>query len=34
MENELRADRDGTVAEIQAREGTTVESGAALVVIQ
>jgi biotin carboxyl carrier protein len=34
MENELRADRDGTVAEIQAREGTTVESGATLVVIQ
>jgi len=34
MENELRSDREGRVAEIQAREGTTVESGASLVVIQ
>ena len=34
MENELRADRDGTVAEIHAREGTSVEAGALLVVIQ
>jgi biotin carboxyl carrier protein len=34
MENELRAARDGTVAEIHAREGTSVEAGALLVVIQ
>jgi biotin carboxyl carrier protein len=34
MENELRSDREGRVAEIQAREGTTVESGTSLVVIQ
>jgi biotin carboxyl carrier protein len=34
MENELRSDRDGTVAEIFARDGMTVESGAPLVVIQ
>jgi biotin carboxyl carrier protein len=34
MENELRADRDGTVAEIHAREGMLVEAGALLVVIQ
>ena len=34
MENELRADRDGTVAEIHAREGMSVESGALLIVIQ
>lgn len=34
MENELRADRDGTVAEIHAREGMSVEAGALLVVIQ
>src|SRR6185436_13247994 len=27
MENELRADRDGTVAEIHAREGMSVEAG-------
>ena len=30
MENELRADRDGTVAEIHAREGMSVEAGALL----
>jgi biotin carboxyl carrier protein len=34
MENELRAERDGTIAEIPVREGETVESGAVLVVIQ
>jgi biotin carboxyl carrier protein len=34
MENELRSDRDGTVAEVFARDGMTVESGAPLVVIQ
>jgi len=33
MENELRADRDGTIAEIHAREGLLVEAGALLVVI-
>jgi biotin carboxyl carrier protein len=34
MENELRAGRDGTVAEIHAREGTSVDAGALLIVIQ
>ena len=34
MENELRADRDGTVAEIHAREGMSVDAGALLIVIQ
>ena len=34
MENELRADRDGTVAEIHTREGMSVEAGALLVEIQ
>jgi biotin carboxyl carrier protein len=34
MENELRADRDGTVAEIHTREGMSVEAGALLIVIQ
>jgi biotin carboxyl carrier protein len=34
MENELRASRDGTVAEIHAREGMSVEAGALLIVIQ
>ena len=34
MENELRADRDGTVAEIHIREGMSVEAGALLIVIQ
>ena len=34
MENELRADRDGTVAEIHVREGMSVDAGALLVVIQ
>ena len=34
MENELRADRDGTVAEIHAQEGTSVDAGVLLVVIQ
>jgi biotin carboxyl carrier protein len=33
-ENELRADRDGTVAEIHTREGMSVDSGALLIVIQ
>jgi biotin carboxyl carrier protein len=34
MENELRASRDGIVAEIHAREGMSVDAGALLVVIQ
>jgi len=34
MENELRASRDGTVAEVHAREGVSVDAGALLVVIQ
>jgi biotin carboxyl carrier protein len=34
MENELRAGRDGTVAEVHAREGQSVEAGTLLVVIQ
>ncbi|HMD36978.1 MAG TPA: acetyl-CoA carboxylase biotin carboxyl carrier protein subunit, partial [Vicinamibacterales bacterium] len=34
MENELRAERDGTVAELHAREGLLVEAGSLLVVIQ
>jgi len=33
MENELRAVRDGTVADIHAREGMSVDAGALLVVI-
>jgi len=34
MENELRASRDGTVAEVHVREGLSVEAGALLIVIQ
>jgi biotin carboxyl carrier protein len=34
MENELRASRGGTVAEILAREGMSVDAGALLLVIQ
>jgi biotin carboxyl carrier protein len=34
MENELRAGRDGTIAEMHAREGMSVEAGTLLVVIQ
>jgi len=34
MENELRAGRDGTIAEVHAQEGLSVEAGALLVVIQ
>jgi biotin carboxyl carrier protein len=34
MENELRASRDGTVAELHAREGASVEAGELLVVIR
>jgi biotin carboxyl carrier protein len=34
MENELRAGRDGTVAEVHAREGMSVDAGALLLVIQ
>ncbi len=34
MENELRAGRDGTVAEVHAREGMSVDAGTLLVVIQ
>jgi biotin carboxyl carrier protein len=34
MENELKAGRDGTVGELHAREGASVEAGVLLVVIQ
>jgi biotin carboxyl carrier protein len=34
MENELRAGRDGIVAEIHTREGASVDAGALLVVIR
>jgi biotin carboxyl carrier protein len=34
MENELRAGRDGTVADVQAREGMSVEAGTLLVVVR
>jgi biotin carboxyl carrier protein len=34
MENELRASRDGTIAEIHVSEGMSVDAGALLVVIQ
>jgi biotin carboxyl carrier protein len=34
MENELRASREGTVAEVHVREGMSVDAGALLVVIQ
>jgi biotin carboxyl carrier protein len=34
MENEMRAGRDGTVGEVHAREGHSVEAGALLLVIQ
>ena len=34
MENELRANRDGTVAEVHVHEGLSVEAGAPLIVIQ
>jgi biotin carboxyl carrier protein len=34
MENELRASREGKVAEIHALEGMSVEAGALLIVIQ
>jgi biotin carboxyl carrier protein len=34
MENEMRAGRDGTVAEVHALEGHSVEAGALLLVIQ
>lgn len=33
MENELRAARDGTIAEIHAREGQSVDAGALLLVV-
>jgi len=33
MENELRAPRDGTVSDVPAREGASVEAGALLVVL-
>ena len=33
MENELRASRDGTVAEVHVQEGLSVEAGALLIVI-
>ena len=34
MENELRAARDGIVADVLAREGASVDAGALLVVVQ
>jgi len=34
MENELRASREGTIAEVHAREGMSVDAGALLIVIQ
>jgi biotin carboxyl carrier protein len=34
MENELRASRDGTVSEVHAHEGISVDAGALLIVIQ
>ena len=34
MENELRVGRDGTVAEIHVHEGSSVDAGALLIVIQ
>jgi biotin carboxyl carrier protein len=34
MENELRATRDGTVADLQVSEGMSVDAGALLLVIQ
>jgi biotin carboxyl carrier protein len=34
MENELRASREGKVAEIHAREGMSVDAGALLIIIQ
>ena len=34
MENELKAGRDGTVTEVHAREGASVDAGVLLVVIQ
>ena len=34
MENELRASREGTVAEVHVREGMSVDAGALLLVIQ
>jgi biotin carboxyl carrier protein len=34
MENELRAGRDGTIADLRAREGMSVDAGALLVVIE
>ncbi len=34
MENELKAGRDGTVAELHAQEGASVDAGTLLVVIQ
>ena len=34
MENELRARAEGTVADVRAVEGTTVEAGAILIVIE
>ena len=33
MENELRAPRDGTVAEVRVSEGSSVEANAVLVVL-
>ena len=34
MENELRAARDGTISDVSAREGESVDAGALLVLVQ
>jgi biotin carboxyl carrier protein len=34
MENELRAGRDGTIGDVPAREGESVDAGALLVLVQ
>ena len=34
MENELRATREGTIADVRVREGQSVDAGALLVVVQ
>jgi len=34
MENELRAPRDGTISDVSAHEGESVDAGALLVLVQ
>jgi biotin carboxyl carrier protein len=34
MENELRADRDGSVTQVLVQEGMAVDTGAVLVIVQ